>query len=114
MSTPKGRSVNSRVARMRSRMNSGLSGLPPMTPRPPASDTAATSLGGVVEPRLSQPMPAWMIGCSMPSTSHKAVFSFVMPRSGRCLDVPNPLTRTGLQCQWRPRHGVVDSRNQPC
>ena len=55
-----------------------------MTPRPPASDTAATSFGGVVDPRLSQPMPAWMIGCSIPSTSHKGVFSFAMLRSGTC------------------------------
>ena len=58
-----------------------------MTPRPPALDTAATNLGGVVDPRLSQPMPAWMIGCSMPSKSHKEVFSFVMMHSATCLGV---------------------------
>src|SRR4051794_9090456 len=90
MSTPNGRSVSALIARMRSRSRSGCRGLPPTMPSPPALDTAATSAGGVVEPRLSQPMPAWMIGCSMFRRSQSGVrsltFALLPPTPRRLAD----------------------------
>src|SRR5688572_5430695 len=58
ISTPNGRSVSALTRRMRSRITSGRIELPPIQPKPPALETAATSSGGVVIPSLSQPMPA--------------------------------------------------------
>src|ERR1700716_2248636 len=53
--------------------------VPPSTPRPPASETAATSSGPAAPPSLPAPMPASMIGYSIPSSSHSGVRNTARP-----------------------------------
>src|SRR5438105_1175281 len=68
--TPKGRLVSSRVLSMRSWTRSGDAPLTPRTPKPPASETAATSSGPATDP-----MPAERIGTSILSASQSGVRS---------------------------------------
>jgi len=69
-STANGFFVSWRVFRISVRRSSGESAAAPMTPRPPALDTAATS--GAIE---TPPMPARKMGYSMPKKSQIGVFS---------------------------------------
>ncbi len=75
-SIPKGRSVSSRMRRMRRRISSGGTSVSPVTPSPPALDTAATSSGGATAPCIP-PIPASRIGYLMPSRSHSGVWSSI-------------------------------------
>ena len=68
--TPKGRLVSARVLPMRSWMPSGDAPLTPRTPKPPASETAATRSGPATDP-----IPAERIGTSIPSLSQSCVRS---------------------------------------
>src|SRR3989304_5375575 len=69
-STANGLSVRSLTLRTSLRKASGFIRAAPMTPRPPASDTAAT------RPAIATPpIPAWMIGYSMPSFSVSCVWN---------------------------------------
>ena len=74
-STPKGLSVSERTLRISARISSGEYATPPITPSPPAFDTAATSSAvatGSPVPATG-PMPADRIGNSMPRRSQSSV-----------------------------------------
>src|SRR5262245_50622604 len=73
--TPKGRSVRSRAARIIARSPSGPSGVvPPISPKPPAAETAAASSAPAV-----RAIGALTIGCSIPSSSQIRVRNTVGP-----------------------------------
>ena len=63
-STPNGRWVRARICAIRSANAGGGSGATPSTPRPPASETAATSSGNA-----TNPMPAPTNACRRPNLS---------------------------------------------
>ena len=83
-STPKILLVRRLVSRIWSRRVSASIMAPARTPRPPALETAAVSSA-----RATPPMPAWMIGYSMPSISVNAVLNILFlsedaaPAAGR-------------------------------
>lgn len=68
--TPNGRDVSSLTRLMRACTPSGDAPLTPRTPKPPASETAATNSGPATDP-----IPAERIGTSIPSTSQSGVRS---------------------------------------
>src|SRR3990167_6334623 len=91
-STPKGRSVMRRTARISSRSCSGVWKVAPSTPMPPAADTAPVN-GASVTP----PIPAAKIGYSMPKRSQTGVRNLIAI-----------LPRAGSATLWRgPRHSAA-------
>jgi hypothetical protein len=75
---PKGLSVSERISLTAALVSSASSTPVASSPSPPASDTAATILG-----MLIQLMPDSRMGCSIPRASVKLVFiSMLLPSSG--------------------------------
>ncbi len=77
-STPKGRSVSSRVRWISRRSRSGVNPAPPRTPSPPAFETAAVSSA-----RETNPIPAQTTGWSIPRISQISVRSGSVMARGR-------------------------------
>ena len=102
--TPNGRSVNSRASRICSTSHSAPPiVVPPMSPRPPASETAAASLAGTSPP----PIGALRIGYSMPNTSQSRVCNVTSIPSS-CVRAPEVQVSVLSRTQHCP--GVGSSR----
>ena len=77
---PKGLPVSARMAAASRAISAGPCAVAPSTPRPPASETAATSAGDV-----AVPMPPRTMGCSIPNSSQIRVRSMSLSLSAGLL-----------------------------